>query len=198
MISGPVQEIVLPSVGVVGTAATPAIALAIFGKAAWAIPVVGAALAGVMIAITVILNRKGPKQKVITTQIVDELEQQLDANLQAYLASPRERAHQTVALANFDAAWAWLNSQEACGAPELGEPGRRCLADRKRSGRWPWEVYYRDPIANDPMGTEASAGETISNWFGGSSAAGDGSAAGGVSSGALMAGVALIGVGLLL
>lgn len=140
------NQVIVPAINVVGAASAKSIAVAL----GMSVPIVGAALAGVTIALSAWFNRKGPRQKEITTQIVNELEQQLQANLDAYLAGPRTFERQLVALDNFDRAWAWLKSAEACGNSELGNPGRRCVSDRERGGPWPWEVYYRDPIANDP------------------------------------------------
>jgi len=132
-----------------GTVAT------IGAKAGWwlsasAVPVIGAAVAGVTLGLQLLFSRKGPKQKRITTQIVNELEPHLKANLEAYFSGPRTKASQAAALKNFDDAWAWLTSAEACGNPELGNPGKACIADRSRGGRWDCFAYYRDPIANDP------------------------------------------------
>lgn len=118
--------------------------------AAW-VPIVGPIVAGVALALSLILGRKGPRQKVVSTQIVDELEPQLKINLEGYRSGPRTRASQQAALANFDAAWAYLISPDALGNAELGEPGRRGIADRDRDGKWDWFAYYRDPIANDPQ-----------------------------------------------
>jgi hypothetical protein len=117
-------------------------------SSAW-VPLIGPAIAGVTLAIGLILNRKGPRQKVAATEIVNDLEKQLQANLAAYQSGARTKATQAAALANFDMAWDWLKSGEGCGNPALGEPGRRCITDRDRGGRWPWAEYYRDPIAAD-------------------------------------------------
>ncbi len=110
---------------------------------------IGLAVAGVAMALSAIFSRKGPQQKVISTHIVDELEPQLKANVDGYLAGPRTRSSQAAALANFDAAWAYLSSSQACGSAELGNPGKACIRDRSRGGKWDWFSYYRDPIAND-------------------------------------------------
>jgi hypothetical protein len=125
-------------------------AVASFLVPAAAIPIVGLAVAGVGLAIAAIFARKGPQQKVKSTSIVNDLEPQLKANVTAYMNGPRTVSSQRAALANFDAAWNYLKSSNGCGSPDLGNPGIACIADRSRSGRWPWEVYYRDPIANDP------------------------------------------------
>jgi hypothetical protein len=87
---------------------------------------------------------------VLSSRLVDRLEPQLKANRDAYLAGSRTQAEQTAAAAVFDGAWAWLSSFDACGSPDLGDAGRRCLSDRARGGKWDWFALYRDPIANDP------------------------------------------------
>ena len=115
---------------------------------AW-IPVVGAAVAGVTLALALIFNRKGPKQKRATTAIVNDLEPLLKQNLDAYLSGPRTSADQAAALKNFDDAWEWLASSQALGNPEMGNPGQWAIGDRNRGGKWDWFAYYRDPIAND-------------------------------------------------
>jgi len=135
-----------------GTAATAIVAAT--SKAAWAIPVVGAAVAGVAAALALWFARKGPHQKVATTQIVDDLESSpeygLARNLEAYMSGPRTRSSQAAALANFDSVWAFLVSADACGSAEMGNPGKACIADRQRGGKWDWFAMYRDPIASDP------------------------------------------------
>jgi len=113
---------------------------------------ISAGIAAVSMVIGLILRRKGPKQKVAATKIVDQLEAALKQNLAEYRSSPRTIVDQQAALANFDSAWAWLTSSEGCGNPELGEPGRRCISDRQRGGQWDWFAYYRDPIAQDQPG----------------------------------------------
>lgn len=82
------------------------------------------------------------------TEIVDTLEIQLGANRDTYLAGPRTLQQQQAALQYFDQKWAWLKSSAACGSKTLGGAGKACIADRSRTGPWPWEQYYRDPIVN--------------------------------------------------
>lgn len=82
------------------------------------------------------------------TQYVDDLERQLAANRDAYLSSTRTPASRQAALLYFDQQWAWLQSSDACGSKLLGRAGQSCIADRSRSGPYPWERFYRDPIAN--------------------------------------------------
>ena|SRR5579872_204945 len=81
-----------------------------------------------------------------TTQYVDDLERQLGANRDTYLAGPATLDRQKAALLFFDQQWAWLQSSDACGSKLLGRAGQACIADRTRSGKYSWEQYYRDPI----------------------------------------------------
>jgi hypothetical protein len=82
---------------------------------------------------------------------------------------------QVAALNTFDTAWQAL--QQACGNPQLGAAGQRCISDRQAgactwkasaggwqadgtykmwgaagsgSDCWNWFIGMRDPIANDP------------------------------------------------
>ena len=82
-------------------------------------------------------------------QYVDSLEPLLAANRDAYLAGPHTPQRQQAAIQYFDQQWAWLKSSAACGDRLLGDASRRCIEDRSRSGPWPWERYYRDPILNN-------------------------------------------------
>jgi hypothetical protein len=121
-----------------------------------AIPIIGVAVAAVVLALTAWFNRKGPHQKVQTTEIVNELEPMLQENVRAYQAGPHTVSSQAQALANFDAVWNTL--VENCELEQYGEPGKRCISDRQAGscqwqeagGCWNWFVGYRDPIANDP------------------------------------------------
>lgn len=114
-----------------------------------AIPLIGVAVLGVTLALNYIFNRPTQKYKVITTDIVNQLEPQLKANVAAYLAGPRTLLSQAAALQNFDRAWAWLISKDACGNPGLDFPGKHCIEDRQAGGKWDWFSYYRNPIAED-------------------------------------------------
>jgi hypothetical protein len=121
------------------------------------IPVIGPIIAGVTIALSLIFGRKGPKQKVATTKIVNDVEPQLQKNLAGYLALARRyRAAQAQALANFDAGWLYVTQN--CGQSAMGDPGQACIKDRQAgactwrdtgSQCWNWFSAYRDPIAND-------------------------------------------------
>lgn len=124
-----------------------------FAKAA--IPIVGPAIAGATIALSLWQNRKGPYQKTATTEIVNEAEPILQDNMRGYLEGPRTAEAQAWALKNFDDIWAQVVA--LCGKAEMGEPGRRCISERQRGGSAPWcptstgcdwFILYRDPIAN--------------------------------------------------
>jgi len=162
------------SVAAIGTAGEIASGtLAATSAAAWAVPLVGAAVAGVTYWLVSIFRRNA--QKTEATKIVNSIEPKLIENIQGYFSGPRTKASQAQALANFDAAWEAL--KQACMNSQLGDAGRRCIADRDRgschyrarctrydhgicieygsvdpSGDcWNWFVGYRDPIANDPV-----------------------------------------------
>lgn len=141
------------------------------GWATAAIPIVGPIIAGVTIGLSFLFARKGPKQKVATTKIVDAVEPYMKQNLEGYLAGPRNRSAQAQALANFDAGWQYI--VEHCNIPEMGDPGQRCTDDRKagacvwhddKGECWNWFKGYRDPIANDiPTDDPTSASGSGSN-----------------------------------
>lgn len=127
-----------------------------------AIPIIGAAVAGVTLAIGLWINRLGPKQKIATTKIVNEAEPYLKQNLDAWNSSKKTVSDQKQALVNFDNIW--LQVEQTCSQSQYGEPGYRCIQDRMPqgmtvtingnsytgNGKWNWFSYYRDPIANDP------------------------------------------------
>jgi len=140
------------------------------------IPIIGPAVAAITLGITALFSRKGAKQKLATTKIVETVEPKMQANLQAYLSGPRTASSQAQALANFDALWAYV--EQSCETDANGNPGRACVGDREsgachyktspggwstdgksytapganNSGDacWNWFVGYREPIATDP------------------------------------------------
>lgn len=130
--------------------------------ATWAtslIPIIGPIVAGVTIGLSLLWGRKGPRQKVATTAIVDQVEPLLKENVAGYLSGPRTRSSQAQALANFDAGWQWVDDH--CDIPEMGDPGQRCVNERARGGVWDWFARYRDPIANDPDVQADPQGTTV-------------------------------------
>jgi hypothetical protein len=94
-----------------------------------------------------LFNRKGPKQKVATTEIVNKAEPLLQENLVGYMAGPRTQSSQAQAMENFKAGWQYV--VDNCNVPVMGNPGQECVRDRQRGGEWDWFSYYYDPIAND-------------------------------------------------
>lgn len=128
--------------------------------------------------------------KIAATHIVDQAEQLLKQNLQAWQSLPANQknvATQQTALQNFDNVWAQV--VQACQQIP-GTAGQNCIGDRQQgachynvSGNcWNWFVGYRDPIANDPAVLTVSAAAT--NLFS--------SLTGGINAN-LVIGIALIG-----
>ena len=155
-LSGTGQDLTMSSLQIGAATLSTASAMG----ASWAtlaIPIVGPIIAGVTVGLSFLFARKGPKQKIATTEIVDKVEPLMVQNLEGYLSGPRTRSSQSQALANFDAGWQFV--VDSCNIPEMGEPGQRCTSDRESgacvwrdsSGEcWNWFKGYRDPIANDP------------------------------------------------
>lgn len=147
----------------IASAAAP-IGLAIAGATS-AIPFVGPAIAGITLLIGLFTKRGA--QKEASTHIVDQVEPYLKQNLQAWNSSSKTISEQQQSLANFDTLWQQVVSQ--CSNGNLGDPGRWCIEDRQRGGKWDWFAMYRDPIANDPNVQTASIGSSV---FGGSTGVG--------------------------
>jgi len=84
---------------------------------------------------------------VTVTEYADTTEVLLAANRNAYLAGPHTPALQAAALQYYDQQWAYFISPAECGEKLLGSAGVACITDRSPGGRFPWQYYYRDPIA---------------------------------------------------
>lgn len=133
--------------------------------AAIALPIIGVVVAGIIFW----LNRKGPQQKIETTKIVNDAEPLLKQNLAVWNSSPKTKSIQTQMLANYDAVWAKV--VQLCSDSRYGDPGHACVNDRLPSGKFPWSVYYRDPIANDPnVQPDTVVGSVTDSAIGASSA----------------------------
>jgi len=135
-----------------------------------AVPIIGAAIAGVTILATALIKNSGCGQTCIETSgWANQAEPLLRQNITAYfgIAAPRSQSQQNAALANFDAIWATLVNM--CSNPSTGNAGKRCISDRQSGACtwkatadspwpggpiagscWSWFNAYRDPIANDP------------------------------------------------
>lgn len=159
-----------------------------------AIPIIGAAVVGATIAISLLFSRKGPKQKVATTKIVEDVELPLRELVAGYWAGPRTVSSQRQALAAFDAGWQFI--LQNCGNPEMGDPGRRCISERDRGGIYDFFKAYRDPIAQDPdvrpdPQPKSAAADLVESVFGAAGSASSADAPGGMST-ALLVGLGLV------
>lgn len=159
---------------------------------------IGAGVAAAVTAIQLLFSRKGPKQKVATTKIVNQVEPILQQNLAAYRAGPHTASSQQAALYVFDQGWAYV--VEYCDTPAMGAPGKACVSERSAGGKWDWFSYYRDPIANDPnvVPDETAIIDEAGNAVGNTVAAASSSVLGISLDPKLLLGVALIGGALLL
>lgn len=168
----------------VASAVTPKVAAVLASKgifgvtsAAHMVPIVGSIAAGIIMGITAWMNRKGPRQKTATTEIVNQAEPKMRENLEAYLNGPRTLQAQAVHLAMFDDFWQFVLTN--CGQKEMGAPGERCISERERGGEAPWcptpdhrgcdwFTLYRDPIEfdeqvkADPLEQATQAGGILS------------------------------------
>ena len=135
------NESISQGVAVAGSAAVGIVPL--LSTAAWAVPVVGAAVAAVTLAVTLLLNRKGGQQRIQTSNWANDAERLLQDNLAAFERN-KTAASQAAALANFDRVWGEL--VRLCGNPAEGRPGQACINDRRAGGKFDWFAAYRTPI----------------------------------------------------
>lgn len=142
---------VVQSAGTIAAGAVGAASIAGVGWATAAIPFVGPIVAGVTVGLSLLFGRKGPKQKVATTQVVNDVEPKLVENLNGYLNGPRTQSSQAQAIQNFYAGWNYVLTH--CPTPENGNPGQNCVNERKEGATpsWgpDWFQLYLDPIRND-------------------------------------------------
>ena len=143
---GTLASATIGTLSATGTVALPALT----------IPLIGAGVAAVTVAIALIKNSGCGDTCIIASNDANKIEPLLQQNAAAYLAGPRTVSSQQQALANFDQIWAAL--VQACSNPALGNAGKRCISDRQASSCkwqgadgscWNWFIGYRDPIAND-------------------------------------------------
>lgn len=182
---GPTLNTSIASGGSIGVAA--------FMGTSLAVPIIGAAIAGITLAIGLFLNRAGPKQKTATSNYVNEIEPLMRQNIAAWRASDKTASEQVQALANFDSLWAMV--LKYCNQESMGDPGKNCVADRVSGGKWDWFSYYRDPIANDPeVVPDATVSSAGSAGEGALSTLGIPGVIGGIPTGELLIPVALVAV----
>jgi hypothetical protein len=118
---------------------------------ALAVPIIGAALAGITFAAMKLIQNSGCGPTCVqATQYADQSAALMQQNRDAYLAlpAPRPKTAQLQALTNFDALWAQL--VKLCSDPALGNAGKRCISERQPGGIYDDAKFNRDPIANDP------------------------------------------------
>jgi len=193
-IGGTVAGTVVPAVlasQAASTAAATGSAAAILGMApALAVPVIGAAIAGVAMAVTYFIKHSGCGITCVeTSQWANEAEPYLRQNIDAYfkLPTPRSQSQQQAALNVFDTIFARL--QQLCGQAGTGNAGVRCISDRQsgackwnatadspwpggpaQGSCWNWFNAYRDPIAADSVVSDAAASvSSVSSAFSSSS-----------------------------
>lgn len=160
------------SSGVAGVATGTSLAAAIFPAAI--VPLIGPAIVGITIALTLIFSRKGPKQKTAATAIVNDVEPLLRDNVTAYLSGPRTVQSQKQAIQNFLAGWQGV--LDNCGVAALGNPGKNCISERQEGAHPHWDgcppegcqnwfQMYLDPIRNDTpisaSGSSAGGGSSV-------------------------------------
>jgi hypothetical protein len=130
------------------SAGAPIATSAIVGSSL-AVPIVGAAIAGVTLLIGGWLSgiAKRNAEKVQATAIVNQAEPYLQKNLDAFrsIQNPTQ-ADKDQALANFDNIWAQVVS--ALHAPSLSDVEEQSINDRSPGGKYDWTSYYRTPIVN--------------------------------------------------
>lgn len=191
---GPSTTQMVQQVGAIASTATTAALAAtvgahgfIFGLAsAAAIPLIGAAIAGITLGIVAILNSGCGQTCIVTSNWANNAADLLEKNIQAYFAlpAPRPVEAKAQALANFDSIWNYLAQQ--CGNPALATAGQNCILDReagackwRQTGQpefpgqplpgecWNWFKAYRDPIEADPaVVTTATVGQSSSTSAG--------------------------------
>ena len=165
-----------------------------------AIPVVGAAIAAVGIAIMAILNSGCGQTCIETSQWANQAEPLLQQNVVAYFAipAPRPKSVQAAAVQNFMNVWNRLVA--LCSQPGLGAAGQNCISDRQsgackwkasatgaypgqpvQGACWNWWNGYHDPIANDSQVYDDSQTSLVATT-GGAGATGTTGATGTVAS----------------
>lgn len=112
------------------TLAAPGIGAAVGIGASLAVPLVGAAFAGIVLGIQALMNSGCGQTCVLTSQAANKATALMAQNLGAYLdlPAPRSKTAQAAYLQNFDQIWAWL--QSVCGQPGMGNAGVRCIQNQ--------------------------------------------------------------------
>ncbi len=140
-----------------------------------AIPIIGAAIAGVTLAITYFLQRNARyhAEQEAATKVVDEAEPLLQQNLSAFMSSSKTAENKQAALQNFDYVWNQVITtltQYEQQFPEKGneDPAIRGITERSLGGKWDWFAYYRVPIEQTPVTAASSTtpiADTVAGMF---------------------------------
>lgn len=157
MLGTTTTQAVVPLVGsglsITAGAVSGSVATALGISTAVAVPVLGAAVAGIMFAVTQFTQ--GCQSCIVTSNQANKIEDLMKQNLAAWQGSNKTCDEQKVCLSNFDQLWNAL--VQFCQNPQFGGAGENCINDRKQGAChygtypncWNWFVGYRDPIAND-------------------------------------------------
>ena len=135
------------------------------------VPILAIAVPAITTAILSWIGRKKPAQKVATTEIANETERYMKANLAWWMnESGKTSEEQKQAISNFNLLWQDLVIR--CSDPAMGTPGKWCIQDRDdiAPSQFPWFDWYLKPIQNDPEvvdkpGVVESVTGTVSNVF---------------------------------
>lgn len=109
--------------------------------------IVGAAIFGLSALFGGIFGTsKIGKEKIAGTNVVNNMQQYLQANLDAWNRSGKSVEEQKAAVNGFYEIWNTLVSQCQQVSPDRPQ----CYTDRQRGGKYDAFVNYLDPIVNDP------------------------------------------------
>jgi hypothetical protein len=142
---------------VVTAVAAPAVASALGISAAVAVPIVGAAFAGILFGVEAILNSGCGQSCVMTSEWANQAEPLLKQNIAKYFSiGARTEMDRQSALNMFDAVWSGL--VQRCSQAGLSTAGKNCIEDR-RAGACKWHATENSPYAGGPRQGECW------NWF---------------------------------
>jgi len=134
-----------------------------------AVPVIGAAIAGVALLATYLIENSGCGVTCVeTSDWANQAAALLQKNLDAYFALPvpRSQSNQAAALQTYENIWNGLVAN--CSQAGTGTAGENCISDRQAGACkwralapqypgqpaagdcWNWDLAYRVPIAQDP------------------------------------------------
>lgn len=154
LITTGVTTVASTGAAIAGTAGLTS-ALAAIGVGAWAVPMIGPIIGLLALGIGALLSDPNGPLKVATTAIVNQIEPYLKQNLAAAQQQASSNGgcltsgEQAAAIGIFNTLWQKV--LDSCGQSQYGDPGKACIADRQRGGKWDWFSYYYDPIMAIPL-----------------------------------------------